>query len=65
MKRIGTKTEVGGRGKRWQHNCPRGTKDCLWIHRRKMWHIEKWKFIKVRGETLVRMRCFVLIGHVN
>lgn len=53
------------KGKRWQYICPRGTLDYLWIHRRKIWHIGKWKLIKERGETLDRMRCLILIGHVN
>ena len=28
-----------------------GTKDCLWIKRRQMWPIGKWRFIKVNEET--------------
>jgi hypothetical protein len=28
-----------------------GAKDSLWIERRQMWHIGKWQFIKVQGET--------------
>jgi hypothetical protein len=40
-------------------------KDCLWIKRRQMWPIEKWPFIKVKGEIHTRMRYLILIGHVN
>ena len=42
-----------------------GTKDCLWIERRQMWHMGERQFIKVQGEPCVRMRCLILIGHVN
>ena len=41
------------------------SKDCLWIERRQMWPIGKWQFIKVKGDPCVRMRCLILIGHVN
>ena len=41
------------------------TKDCLWIERRQMWLKGKWQFIKVKGKPCVRMRCLILIGHVN
>jgi hypothetical protein len=30
----------------------RGIKDCLWIKRRQTWSIGKWKFVKVKWETL-------------
>lgn len=42
-----------------------GMKDCLWIEKRQMWPIRKWEVIKVRGATLIRMRCLILSGHVN
>lgn len=29
----------------------RGTKDCLWRERKQIWHIGKWWFIKVKGES--------------
>lgn len=35
------------------------------IERRHTWAIGQWWFIKVNGETRVRMRCLILIGHVN
>ena len=37
----------------------RGTKDCLWIEKRQMWHIGKWQFIKVKEKPCVRMRCLI------
>lgn len=41
------------------------TKDCLWGERRQMWHKGKWQFIKVQEEACVRMRCLIVIGHLN
>ena len=29
-----------------------GTKDCLWIESRQVWHIGKWQFVKIQRETL-------------
>ena len=43
----------------------KGTKDSLWVERKTTWHIGKQSFIKVNGESHVRMRCLILIGHVN
>ena len=45
--------------------CPGGTKNCLWIDGRQMRLIGRWKFIKGKGKPCVRMRCLILIEHVN
>lgn len=37
----------------------------LLLGREKTRPIGKWRFIKVKGKPRVRMRCLVLIGHVN
>ena len=42
---------------------PQRTKDYLWIERRQIWNLRKWQFTK--GKPHVRMRCLILIGHVN
>jgi hypothetical protein len=57
-----------GKGKRERgQNCLSWseTKDSLWIERRQMWTIGKWRFIKAKGKDSVRMRCLILIGHMN
>jgi hypothetical protein len=48
------RTRKNGKGTRkaGKHICFGGTKGCLWIKRRQMWHIGKWQFIKGKGETL-------------
>lgn len=40
-------------------------KGCLWIERRQIGPIGKWRFIKKKGKTHVRIRCLILIGHNN
>ena len=41
------------------------TKHCLWLERRQMWHIGKWRLIKLKEKPCVRMRCLISIGHIN
>jgi hypothetical protein len=41
------------------------TKDFLWIERRQMPHRKMAVYKDTRGTPRVRMRCLILIGHVN
>lgn len=57
--------EENGQEKERRGIYPGRTKDCLWVEERQMETIGKWKFIKVKGETCVRMSFLILIEHIN